>query len=310
MDALSILKAYRKIIGRFIINNRELISPTVTGSRTIEVESTRRFQLGDKIALLNQSTWDVEFHLIADIPDSITITTTHDISAVYPVTGDSSTTSVVRKAIGDGMGTDAFIQAIYLGDPTVISHYPAITIDMKNRSSEWMTLESTKESYNIDISIYIEASQYEAQFELMHAYVHAIETALFRSFYPLVDPYNSSDLTQTVVENDTIFRIENETDGFLCGGSWIWFESLDYLAYNRIKQYQGNGVYETLFPIGQLFDVGDVVIRPARHIFNTLAHQTQYGTVMKETMLKAAVISLRADEEVWRYTPFLDPLTF
>jgi len=305
MDALSILKSYRKIIGRFIINERELTANTVTGSRTISVTSTRRYQVGEKIALLNTSNWDVEFHIIESIDDARTITTAHDISDVYP-----ASTSVIRKALGDGLGTDTFIQAIYLGDPAVISHYPAITIDLKSRSSEWLTIESTKETFEIDISIYVEASQYENQFELMHTYADAIEDALFRSFYPLVDPYSSSELALPITAGDTVFRIENETDGLLCRGSWIWFESLDFLQYNRLKSYQGNGIYETVFPINQDFDAGDLVIRPKRHIFNTLAHQTQYGTVMKETMLKAAVVSIRAEEEVWRHTPFLDPLTF
>lgn len=310
MDALSILKAYRKIIARFIINERALTAPTIAGDRTITITSTRRYQIGEKIALLNQATYDVEFHIIHDITDQRTLITTHDISDVYPVTGSESTTSIVRKAIGDGLGSDAFIQSIHLGDPAVISHYPAITIDIKNRSSEWMTLESTKETYNIDIAIYVEASQYENQYELMHSYVNQIESALFRSFYPLVDPYNLSTLVQPTVENDTIFRIANETDGFLCSSSWIWFESLDHLTYNRIKGYMGNGIYETFFPIGRQFEVGDSVIRPNRHIFNTLAHQTQYGTVMKETMLKAAILSLRCDEEVHRITLFVDSLTF
>jgi len=305
MDALSLLKSYRKIIGRFIINERELTAPTVAGSRTITITSTRRYQAGEKIALLNTSNWDVEFHIIASIEDSRTLTTSHDISDVYPASD-----SVIRKAIGDGMGTDTFIQAIYLGDPAVISHYPAITVDLKSRHSEWLTLESTKETFEIDISVYVEASQYENQFELMHTYTDAIEDALFRSFYPLVDPYNSSALVEDISPGDTIFRIENETDGFLCRGSWIWFESLDYLQFNRLKTYQGNGIYETVFPIGTDFEAGDLVIRPKRHIFNTLAHETQYGFVMKETMLKAAKISVRAEEEVWRHTPFLDPLTF
>lgn len=305
MNALSILKSYRKIIGRFIINERELTAPTTPGSRTITVTSTRRYLAGEKIALLNTETYDVEFHVIAAIPDSRTLITSHDISDTYP-----ATKSIVQKSIGDGLGTDTFIQSIHLGDPAAISHYPAITIDVKNRNSEWMTLESTKETYNIDISIYVEASQYENQFELMHTYTDAIERALFRSFYPLVDPYNSSPLVENVVENDTVFRIENQTDGYLCQGSWIWFESIDSLAYNRLRSSQGNGVYETLFPIGREFSIGDTVIRPNRHIFNTLAHQTQWGTVMKETMLKAAVISVKAEEEVWRHTPFIDPLTF
>ena len=310
MDALAIQKAYRKIIARYLINERALTQPTVAGDREIIVTSTRRFQVGDKIALLDQSTMDVEFHLINAILDARTLQTTHDISDVYPVTGSESTTSVVRKAIGDGEGTDTFIQAIYLGDPPVISHYPAITIDMKSRSSEWMTLESTKEKYNIDISIYVLASEYENQYELMMHYTNAIETALFRSFYPLVDPYTSSTLTNIVVPSDILFSVADTKDGYFCPGQWIWFESLDYLRSNRIYNTLGSGVYQTVFPIGQDFDVGDIVIRPTRHIFNTLPESTQFGTVNKETMLKCARISLVAEEEVRRYVPFLDSLTF
>jgi len=69
-------------------------------------------------------------------------------------------------------------------------------------------------------------------------------------------------------------------------------------------------VYELILPVGANFSAGDSVIRPHRHIYNTLPHSTKYGTVNKETMLKAAVISYRAQEEVRRFTPFLDPLTF
>ena len=310
MDVLSIQKSYRKIIARFIINERALTQPTVTGSREITIVSTRRYQVGDKIALLNQATMDVEFHLINDILDSRTLQTSHDISDIYPVTSNESTTSVVRKAIGDGSGTDAFIQAIYLGDPPVISHYPAITIDMKSRSSEWMTLESTKEKYNIDISIYVLASEYENQYELMMHYTNAIETALFRSFYPLVDPYTSSTLTNDITPEDVLFSVDDTADGYFCRGQWIWFESIDYLRHNKIHDALGSGVYQTVFPISQDFSVGDTVIRPTRHIFNTLPESTQFGVVNKESMLRVSRISLLCEEEVKRHTPFIDSLTF
>ena len=63
-----------------------------------------------------------------------------------------------------------------------------------------------------------------------------------------------------------------------------------------------------MLPVGAEFAVGDSVIRPHRHIYNTLPHSTAYGTVNKETTLKAAVISYKAQEEVRRFTPFIDPL--
>lgn len=309
MDSLAIQKAYRKIIARYIVNERELTSEASQGSTSISITSTRRFNVGDKIALIDQRTMDAEVLLISDIPDQRTLTFSTGLLGTYPVTGNSDTTSVVRKIIGAETGTEAFIQSIYLGDPTVISHYPAITIDMKTRSSEWMTIESTKETYNIDITIYITAADYGSQYEMMHSYVNAIEQALFRSFYPLVDPYFGGTLAEDVSYDDYLIKV-TDPDTFTCHGDWLWLESLDYLKFNRINRYLGNGVYELLRKVGQEFSAGDSVISPKRHIFNTLPESTRFGTVMKETMLKAAIIGVTAQEEVWRHSPFVDPLTY
>ncbi len=133
---------------------------------------------------------------------------------------------------------------------------------------------------------------------------------MFRSFYPLVEPYNTAQLTQDIAPDDVLFAVDNTTDGYLCPGNWGWLISLDNLRWNRVSNYLGSGVYETYRQIGQDFSEGDTVIKPTRHIFNTLPKSTQFGTVIKETMLKAAVISVVAEEEVWRHTPFVDSLTF
>lgn len=310
MDAYAIQETYRKIIARYIVNERDVTADLVIGDTSISVSTTRRFSAGDRIVIIDLATNLAEVADINLVADRRTLDLEEPIIANY-----SAANCVIRKLLGARQGVESFIHGIYLGDPPVISHYPAITIDMKSRSSEWMTLESTKETYNVDITVYVEAAHYQDQYKMMHVYMDQIEQAFFRSFYPLVEPYTTATLANDIDPEDTIFRIVTDPyqgDAFRCAtGGWIWFESLDFLRFNRIKRYLGNGVYEVARPIAQQFSSGDVVISPRRHIFNQLPEQTRYGTVNKEgTMLKAGVCSIKCEEEVLRRIPFKDPLTF
>lgn len=309
MDSLAIQKAYRKIIARYIVGERELTANAARGDTSISITSARRLCPGEKVVILDQRTYDAEIVEIDSIPDRRTLQFTTAILGDYVVTGNPNTTAIIRKLIGAEDGTEAFIQTIHLGDPDVISHYPSITIDMKSRNSEWMTWESTKETYSIDITVYVKSADYESQYTLMHSYVDAIEQALFRSFYPLVDPYVTTTLAEDVGRGDVLIRVTDE-ETFRCHGGWLWFENIDFLRWNQVRRYLGNGVYELIREIGQDFSAGDTVIAPRRHIFNTLPESTRFGTVNKGTVLKAAVITVKAEEEVWRHVPFIDPLTF
>lgn len=301
MDALSIQKAYRKIIARYIVNERNVTSALSAGDTIIPVESARRFANDEKVVVINPDTSKGEIVVVNSIPDRHTLVAASGLLASY------SSDAVVRKLLGYESGIEQYIQGIYLGDPAVISHFPAITINAKSRSSEWMTLESTREKYQIDITIYVTAADYGAQYEMMHVYVDNIERALYRSLYPLVEPYFEYPLLNDVNKEDYIFQIDGPD--FVCG-AMLFFESLDHLIPNRIAQNLGNGVYRTMIPISQDFEAGDKVIWPRRHIFNAIPHGTQYGTVNKGTMLKAAVISVTCEEEVRRFAPYIDPLTF
>lgn len=301
MDALSIQKAYRKIIARYIVNERNVTAALSAGSTIIPVESARRFTSGEKIVVFDPVSYRGEIAVIDYLPDRHNIVVESGLQSAWP------SSAVVRKLLGYESGVEQYIQGIYLGDPAVISHFPAITINIKSRSSEWLTLESTKETYNIDITIFVQGAQYDQQYEMMHAYVDAIERALYRSLYPLVEPYFAYPLLYPVGKEDYIFQIDGPD--FVCG-SMLFFESLDHLIPNMISQNLGNGVYRTRIPMCQDFDAGDKVIWPRRHIFNSMPQGTQYGTINKGTMLKAAVISVVCEEEVRRFAPYIDPLTF
>ncbi len=295
-------KAIKTIIARYIVNMTPITSALNIGDTTIPLESSRRYKCGDLVVVYHKVAMNQkgegEVHTIADIPDNNNIIIDNALISDY-----SLENSFVEKMVG---GT--FLEAIYLGDPEVIPQYPAITIDAKSKSNSWMTLESIQEEYSIDISVYVEADQFETQYELMHRYTKAIEDSLFRSFYPLVQPFDQTTLVEPVEPADRIIRIADE-DMLICGNSgWFWLESYDYLRSNRPIESLGNSIYELVQPVSRPFNAGDLVIRPRRHFFNTLPAQIQYGTVNKGTTLKASRISYVAQQERRLYIPYIDSL--
>lgn len=305
---LDILKSIKLVIEKFVVNMTPLLSDVSAGDTIFGVASTRRYCPGDHIVVYSKPSASIqaegEVHAIVSIHDNNII----EIDAPL-VSGYDASYSYVEKLIGFETGNQQFLEAVYIGEPDVIPRFPAITVDGKSRSSEWLTLESTSETYEIDITVYVQAADYESQFELMQTYVKNIERSLFRTFYPLVRPYDVTTLVESVSATSNLIRITDESL-LTCLGGWIWLESWDFLRFNRVLESLGNGVYRLLTAVGEDFAAGDKIIRPRRHIYNTLPHSTRYGTVNKGSMLKAAVISYKVQEEVRRFVPFIDPLTF
>ena len=96
-----------------------------------------------------------------------------------------------------------------------------------------------------------------------------------------------------------------------CSGGWFFVESYDHLEPNRVRSYLGHGIYEMASPFAHDYAVDETtVIQPHRHIFNSFPTSTRYGTVMKNTMLKASQISYFCEEERLIYWPYIDPITF
>jgi len=303
---LELQEAIKRIIERFIVNITPIDQFTAKGAFTLPVASSRRYRPGDEVAIYNQSILDAsgegEIKTIACIPDA------NSIELCEPTIDDyTAGDSFVQKIIGG-----RFVEGIYIGDPAKISHFPAITINAREKTNEWFTLTSTSETFNIDISIFTTAGDYESSYRLMHTYAKKVEEALFRSLFPLAAPYHIGTLASDVDSSDTTIQITNAQD-ILGVSGFIWLESWDYLRNNRVREVLDvdAGVYELAFPVGRDFSAGDSVIRPGRHFYNAFPRGIQYGTINQEsTVFKAAVVSYMAQEEVKRGVPFIDPLTF
>lgn len=302
---LQLLESLQTIIERFIVNVRSISAPITSGECTIPLDSSKRFQNGDEIVIYEagklQETGKGEIRTIDCLPDRNSIRITEGIVDDYPLG-----TGFVQKLI-----SGKFIQAIYIGEPGKIQMYPAISINARSKENEWFTLESTSETFNVDITIYTEAGDYEESYRLMHTYAKKIETALFRSLYPLVDPADIAILAEDIGPGDTIFRITDQQDLIAGQLGWLFFESADFLRFSRVKEVLEPDVFELQMALGSPFSAGDKIIRPRRHMYNAFPRGISYGTINAETVvLKAAVISYMAQEEVRRQFPYVDPLTF
>ncbi len=300
---LQLQEAIKKIIERYIVNIVPFAEAIPARSTIIPILSSGRFNNCDQVIIYNQEVFGAtgEIRTISCIPDRNTIELDIALIDAYPVG-----TSFVQKLVGG-----QYVQGIYLGEPAKISHYPAITINATDKDNEWFTLSSTSETFQIDISIIVEAADYEASYRLMHTYAKQIETALFRSLYPLAEPFDTAILAQPVGPTDTVIRVTDFQDLVNHLTGYVFLESWDNLRSNRIKQILDAGVFELAMPIGGNFAAGDKVIQPGRHFYNAFPRGIKFGTINQESVvLKAAVISYMAQEEVKRPTVFRDGLTF
>lgn len=302
---LQLQEAIKKIIERYIINIVPLSSAISVQSSTVPILSSKRFRKCDQVVIYNQAVFDAtgegEIRTITCVPNSTSVELDDPLIDAYP-----ATTSFIQKIVGGN-----YVQGVYIGDPAKISHYPAITVNAVEKSNEWLTLSSTSETYEIDISIFVQAADYELSYRLMDIYTKQIERALFRSLYPLVEPFDTAILAEAVGPTDTIIRVTDfeQLVSHLTG--YLFLESWNNLRSNRIRQILSPGVFELALPIGGTFAAGDKVIQPGRHFYNAFPRGIKYGTINKESgLFKAAIVSFIAQEEVKRGTPFVDPLTF
>lgn len=299
---LQLVEAIQRIIKRYLLSTITLTYDVPSGAVILPIVSARKYECGDQILIKDNALQLAELRSITDIPDRNTITINHALDGSYNI--DSC--EIVKVING------AQIQGVYIGSPSKISHYPAIAIEPVSKTNKPFTLESTTEEFSLNIYGYDEAGDYEESMRGIMAIMRTIETSLFRSLYPLVEPYDVAFLAEEVDSGDTIFRIDDE-DMLICGqAGWIWFESVDYLRFNKVKNPLGNGVYELHRSVGRPFSVGDKVIRPRRHFYNAFPKSIEFGTINAQTaVFKAAKLSYTCNEEVIRFrNPYASPLTF
>jgi hypothetical protein len=295
-----IIDALRRIVSRWVETITPITENVYVGDTVLTVNSTLRFLAGDEVMI--EGPLEGEPYLIIDeILDDTTLSLATPVANEWLVSGGPA----LRKLI-NGM----FIEGIYVGDPEVIPQYPAITINGTTIESEWMTLDSVEEHFDVELNIYVEESTQEAGYRFLLKMIKAIREGLKRNLYPLINDYETTALKADVIRGDTIIKVQDPTI-FKTGltdetvpypwlaDSRVFIEDRWKSEESRVRYIYGTDTIQILPRACQNFRVVDdtILIRPQRFIFNSWPQSTDIGKASKGTLLQAASIRWFAKEE-------------
>lgn len=295
MPMLEILNSVRRIIHKWVNTASRLSTSATAGDTNIIVEDAYRFNIGDDVMIKNNDVYEADLHVEFIDYDTNTITLSSPIQ-----NGWVATDSILIKTI-----YGRFVNAIYIGDRDVLSRFPCVTVNGVSRSSEWMTLGTTKERYEIEVGVYVQASTQEEGYKFLLAITDIIQLGLKRNIMPLVEDYDIISLAQDVTQGDSVIYLNNRSyldrdpsfDRIFLEDEYNTQETLIDHIYSLSEDPSGQAVKirgTSCFN----FDKDETsIIIPRRHVFNSWPHNIQYGLIHKGELLKASKINWFAEEQ-------------
>jgi hypothetical protein len=281
-----VLNGLRKIINRWVNTESPILEPISVGDRLISLRTSHRFRPGDDVLITDGSEFEYP-HMVVEIPDSTHVVLQDGVRFSDWNIGNCS----LRKAV-----RGQFVQGIYLGDPDSIIKYPAITVNAKNKSSEWIGLEVTKETYDVDITCYVQDATQEDGYEFLLHLTRIVETGLKKNPFPVVGDRSYVPLLAAVYPGDTYIRIA-DTDG-ITPDQFILFDSVFQSEDAWVAEIVDGQVIRLREPLRNSYplDSDPQVIIINRFLFKAWPKSIDYGFVHKTTLLKASKISWSAEE--------------
>lgn len=286
-----ILDSVRRIVERWVNTASPLIVNATPGDKVIIVESTKRFSVGDEVTLKNPTEYEADL-FVDEIIDDTHIRLATGVQYLHTIDKNS----VLQKTI-NGM----IIEAVYLGDPETIPMYPAITVSGTNQTSEWLTLDSTEETFNIEIGIFVLDSTDEGGRRFVYKLAKVIKNGLKKNIFPLVNDYNTTSLLATAEIGDTFIKVADssifspEIGG---NGSRILIEDSQNIQESWVHEVLDAETIRVEPAMCFKFSANSntIVIQPRRFIFNSWPASIEYGKIHKGDLLFGAVISWFAKE--------------
>lgn len=286
----AVLDSVRRIVNKWANTATPITENVSAGDTTLTVKNTHRFREGDTIIIRSGNVYELSDLVIEDIPDE-----TH-IVVETPVLNnwDVSSNPLVQKTI-----YHQIVQGIYIGDPDVIPRFPAITVNGGNRSSEWLTLESTTERYEIEIKVMVQASTHEDGYRFLLNLTDTIQKGLKRNLLPLIDNYTVIPLAQSASRCQVELVVDPSDWAKFEKNRRVLIEDTYFVQENWVTQMVNDGQrIRVANPLCQDFDMNDThLILPQRFIYNSWPYDIDFGNIHKGELLKASVIRWFAEEE-------------
>lgn len=284
-----VLDSVRRIVARWTATNAPLISDAPSGSTVVNVNTTKRFREGDEVLIRNSQSAETPIYI-----KSIVDTTHLELSSPLKYSWSVSDNAIVQKTF-----YQHFMQHVYLGEPENIPRFPAITIAATSRESEWLTLDSTRETYNLKLTIFVEEDNQEDAYRYLMRVTDIIQKGLKNNIFPLVGSYQTTSLAADVDAGDIYIKVPDTSIFTIPSKHRIIIEDLYKAEENRIESIIDSNTLKLTDPIVACYKVADSakIINVTRFIYNSWPRSIDYGTIFKGTMLKAATIQWFAWEE-------------
>jgi hypothetical protein len=293
----AVMDSVRKIISKWVSTQRPLIEDANVGDDVLTINSTKRFQVNDEVMIKDALVYETGFRIEEIINDTQLRLNNRVVSQNWTVNQNA----ILIKAINE-----MILQGVYFGDPEVIPQYPAVTVFASDKSSEWLTLDSTSERYEVQINTYVLESTHEDGHRFLHAITDTIESALKKNIYPLVGDFETTSLLADIVAGDLFIKVPDTS---------LFTEGNRFLIENDFKMqecYLRSIVDSTTLALWQVaeegYDKDDTVITiPTRFIYNSWPASIDFGKIHKGDLLQASTINWFAQEEEMQFMRKQDP---
>jgi hypothetical protein len=285
-----VLDGIRRVLWRWVRTSTPLTANVAPGDTLLPVANTKRFRVGENCIIQGQSDAEVSV-TVNEIVDTRTIRIGNPLTFAHLVSDNATLVKAVNNQI---------VQSVFIGDPAVIpgTALPAITINGTDETSqEWMTLDSTKEVYNLEISVYVLESTQEDGYRYLMRLAKVIEHGLKANIFPLINEFDQIAITGDILAGDIVVRVADTS--LLAKGYHITIEDTDNQDRLIVRRVIDSEHVEVYVGVCYDFDVDDdpILILPHRQLFNSWPERIDYGFVHKGTLMKAARIKWFGWEE-------------
>tara|TARA_Y100000310_G_scaffold246263_1_gene251491 strand:- start:3676 stop:4587 length:912 start_codon:yes stop_codon:yes gene_type:complete len=293
----NLMDSVRRIVSKWVNTTRPLTEDAEVGDSIVTVNSTKRFQVNDEVMIRDALYFETGFR-VEEIIDNTRIRLSESvISQDWTVEQNS----VLVKTINE-----MFVQGIYFGDPEVIPQFPAITVFASDKTSEWMTLDSTTEGYNLQINVYVLDSTHEDGHRFLHEVTDTIETGLKKNIYPLVGDFDTTSLLADAVTGDFFLKVMDSS--LFTEGNRVLIENSFELQEIYVREIIDSTTIQLWQSVHIDYDRDEtVIIIPTRFIYNSWPASVDFGKIHKGDLLQASTISWFASEEEMQFFRLQDP---
>lgn len=280
-----ILDSLRKIIYRWLNTETVFTQNVSVGATVIHVDNSMRFMPNDEIAITDGTEFEFPI-VIKAILDETTIQLATPTNFAW-----NSSNGYIKKSIAG-----QFVQGIYIGDVSTILKFPAVVINGKSKSSEWTTLESTTEKYEVSISCYVEESTQESGYRALLRMANIIERGLKRNVFPVVGEIGPIDIIESIDSGDYFIKVD-DTDGLVANQLIIIEDKYhaEDASIDEVIDSQTIKLHKNIFNDYVTIDDPKLLVI-TRFLYKSWPASIDFTTIQKDTLLKAATISWSAEE--------------